>query len=231
MGGKIDVLINVLDQAGQATRKLEQVKYSVKLSKGILGQVARGKTSEEVYQNLEKLFQPLGVDLSSVKQNVVDQSNASGVQTQYAGGMQVGYEEAYNQLNSLLSNKINGVEQNSKFISDLCNFINIHSSKNDPSIQTIQVDETGKFVILNYNQLYKEIKRRNIEIEVALTDSFNKERNISLPIITFYDQSQGNNQKGKLVEIRFRFRGNYANHAVIPGKLLKDLATYKRFKP
>jgi len=33
-----------------------------------------------------------------------------------------------------------------------------------------------------------------------------------------------------LMEIRYRTRGNYANHIIQPGPVIKELATYKRYR-
>lgn len=229
-GSKIDVKINVLNDQGQATRKLEQVKYSVKLSKSLIGQMARGRNSQEVYRNLENLFKPLGVNFSKEKkEEILSNAEMAGIEMQYADAMETAYEEAAQQLKSL-ARTTNSVQGNAKFVADLANFVNLHATENDPTIQTIEVDSDQNYRILSYNQLFREIKNKKIDVDVDSSIGYSDKYKAPLPSITFFDRARGNNNQGKLLEIRFRFRGAYANHAIIPHPLLKDLATYRRYK-
>ena len=225
-GSKIDVLINVLDKQGQPTRKMEQVKLSVKLADGLIGQTARGKTHEEVYSNLERLFRPLGVDLSSKKDEILKSALESGIQKQYSDAMTVAYKEAAEQLKTASKGENNDLSLANK-VADLADF---HATGNDPDIQVIEASPEGDYRLLNYKGLKKVFSQNNIDIDVRyLEGTTGKFEGGILPKILFYDKNNSSLQ-GKLVEIRFRTRGNYANHIIVPGPLLKELAAYNRYK-
>lgn len=225
-GGKVDVLINVLNKEGQPTRKLEQVKLSVKLASSLIGQQARGKTHEEVYDNLEKLFEPLGVDLSLKKSKILKAALISGVHNQFINAMSIAYKEAADQL----SKSSKGEKNDVSIASRVANLTDFHATSNDPQIQVIEENPGGDYRLLNYKGLKKIFERNNIDVTVKYTEgASSKIQGGIMPSITFYDKNNPSKQ-GKLVEIRFRARGNYANHIIEPGPLLKELAAYNRFK-
>jgi hypothetical protein len=225
-GGKVDVLINVLDKEGNPTRRMEQVKLSVKLSDSLIGQQARGKSHEEVYDNLEKLFEPLGVDLSLKKNKILKAALLSGVHNQFIGAMSIAYKEAADQLTKLTKGEKNDVSLASK-IAALTDY---HATANDPEIQVIEQTPGGDYRLLNYKGLKKIFEKNNIDVTLKYTEgTSSKVQGAVMPSIVFYDKNNASRQ-GKLVEIRFRARGNYANHIIEPGPLLKELAAYNRFK-
>ncbi len=225
-GGKIDVLINVLDQEGNPTKKLEQVKLSVKLSDSLIGQQARGKTHEEVYENLQKLFDPLGVNLTSIKQEILQAALASGIQNQFASAMSLAYEAATEQL----QNATDSTSGDASLANKVAKLTDYHATANNPEIQVIETTPDASYRLLNYKGLKKIFEKNNIDVEVTyIAGTSSKIEDAIMPRILFYDK---NNQRrsGKLLEIRFRARGNYANHIIEPGPLLKELAAYRRFK-
>ena len=224
-GGKIDVLINVLDKEGKPTRKMEQVKLSVKLSDSLIGQQARGKTHEEVYNNLEKLFEPLGVDLSLKKNKILKAALISGVHNQFIDAMGIAYKEAATQLTQLSK----GVKNDISLAEKVANLTDFHATGNDPEIQVIEQNPGGDYRLLNYKGLKKVFAKNNIDVSVKYNEGTSTKVQGIMPSIVFYDKNNPNKQ-GKLVEIRFRARGNYANHIIEPGPLLKELAAYNRFK-
>jgi hypothetical protein len=225
-GGKVDVLINVLDKDGTPTRKLEQLKLSVKLSDSLIGQQARGKSHEEVYTNLEKLFDPLGVDLSGKKDKILKAALSSGVQQQFISAMAIAYKEAANQLMRLTKGEKNDVSLSSK-IAALTDF---HATQNDPEIQVIEQTPGGDYRLLNYKGLKSVFEKNNIDVTIKYVEgTSSKIEGGVMPRIIFYDKNNPGS-KGMLVEMRFRARGNYANHIIIPGPLLKELAAFNRFK-
>jgi hypothetical protein len=225
-GGKIDVVINVLDKEGKPTKKLEQVKLSVKLADSLIGQQARGSTHEEVYENLEKLFSPLAVNLGSIKDKILKAALASGVQSQFAGAMELAYQEAAKQL----KNETKDAKSDATLASRLAKLTDFHATGNDPEIQVIEQTPDADYRLLNYKGLKQVFEKNNIDLEVRyITGASSRIEGAVMPRILFFDK---NNQtrKGKLLEIRFRARGNYANHIIEPGPLLKELAAYRKFK-
>lgn len=225
-GGKIDVVINVLDKEGNPTKRLEQVKLSVKLSDSLIGQQARGKTHEEVYENLQKLFDPLDVNLSSIKQEILQAALASGIQNQFASAMSLAYETATKQLQDATDSSSGDASLAGK----VAKLTDYHATANDPEIQVIETTPDANYRLLNYKGLKKIFAKNNIDIEVKyIAGTSSKIEDAVMPRILFYDK---NNQTrtGKLLEIRFRARGNYANHIIEPGPLLKELAAYRKFK-
>jgi len=225
-GGKVDVAINVLNDKGEATRKLEQVKLSVKLSSSLIGQKARGKNAQQVYDNLQDLFEPLGVNLSSKKADIIALSEESGVENQFADAVTLAYQTAYVQLKELTTTP----EDDISLVQKLGKFLDYHATQHDPEIQVIELSREGTYKILSYRNLEKVIQDDKINIAVRMNlGSSDKFPGYSFPNITFYDSNlQGKNSI--LMEIRYRTRGNYANHIIQPGPVIKELATYKRYR-
>lgn len=225
-GGKIDVLINVLDKEGNITRKMEQVKLSVKLADSIIGQTARGTTYEEVFSNLEELFDPLGVNLSAKKSKILKAALLSGVHRQFAEAMVIAYKEAATQLSKL--SKDTG--DDAKLASRLAKLADYHATGNNPEIQVIESSPGGDYRLLNYKGLTQAFAKNGIDVVVKYIEgASSKIDDAVMPKIIFYDKNNPN-RRGKLAEIRFRSRGNYANHIIEPGPLLKELAAYNRYK-
>ena len=225
-GGKIDVLINVLDKEGNPTRKLEQVKLSVKLSNSLIGQQARGKTHEEVFSNLESLFEPLGVNFSQSKSKILKAALSSGIHRQFAEAMTIAYKEAANQLSKVAKDETS----DAKLASRLAKLTDYHTTHNDPEIQVIEQSPGGDYRLLNYKGLKQVFAKNDIDVSVKYIEgASSKIEGALMPKIVFYDKNNSSS-RGKLVEIRFRARGNYANHIIEPGPLLKELAAYNRFK-
>lgn len=225
-GGKVDVVINVLDKEGRPTKKLEQVKLSVKLSDSLIGQQARGSTHEEVYENLQKLFEPLDIDISSIKDKILKAALASGIQNQFVGAMELAYTTAAKQLTSMSSS----TSADTSLASKVAKLTDHHATANDPQIQVIEQTPGADYRLLNYKGLKQVFEKNNIDLEVKyVAGASSKIEEGVMPRILFYDK---NNQTrtGKLLEIRYRARGNYANHIIEPGPLLKELAAYRRFK-
>jgi hypothetical protein len=225
-GGKVDVEINVLNDQGESTRKMEQVKLSVKLSSSLIGQKARGKTAQEVYTNLQELFEPLSVDLESVKKQIINLAEKNGVENQFADAVTLAYKTAYEQLRSLTTNRAEDIV----LVQRLGKFLDYHATQHDPEIQVIQLDSAGTYKILSYRKLDTVMRDESINIAIRMNEgSSDKYPGYSFPNITFYD-STVRGAKGILMEIRYRTRGSYANHIVQPGPVLKELATYRRYK-
>lgn len=224
-GGKVDVLINVLNAKGQATRKMDQVKLSVKLSDSLIGQVARGKTFDEVYDNLENLFSPLGVKLAGKKKAIVNAAMKSGVQNQFVNAMSIAYKEAVADLKKIAKTPA-GDAKLAERVSELLSW---HATNNDPDVQVIEKLPGADYRILNYKDLKTVFKKNNINIAVEYqATASSKMVGAEIPRILIYDKNNPT-KSGRLLEIRFRARGNYANHIIEPGPLLKELAAYNRF--
>lgn len=224
-GGRVDVLINVLDKDGNPTRKLEQLKLSVKLANSLIGQQARGKTHEEVYNNLDNLFSPLGVDLSLKKTKILKAALLSGVHNQFIDAMSLAYKEAADQL----TRASKGEKNDAGLAIKVAKFTDFYATGNDPEIQVIEENPGGDYRLLNYKGLKKVFEKNNIDVTIKYTEGASSKIQGVMPSIVFYDKNNPSKQ-GKLVEIRFRARGNYANHIIEPGPLLKELAAYNRFK-
>lgn len=224
-GGKVDVLMNVLDKNGQPTRKMEQVKLSVKLSDSLIGQQARGKTFDEAYQNLEILFEPLGVNLSSQKKKILNAAMTSGIDQQFVDAMTIAYKEAVKQLTAMAKLPAG----DAKLATNVSNLLNWHATHNDPEVQVIEKIAGGEYRILNYKDLKTAFRNNNIDIVVKYIPSASEKLpGKEVPRIIMFDKNNPT-AKGRLLEIRFRTRGNYANHIIEPGPLLKELAAYNRF--
>ena len=229
-GGKLDVGINVLDAEGHATSKFKQVKLSVKLSDGLIGQVGRGGDPVEAYNNLVQLFSPLGVDLSPSKDAIIAAAIESGVKKQFIGGMNVAYEEAYRQLKALTGTP----EGDAELALRLARLADHHATGNDPHIQVIEAGDTGNFRLLNYKGLHQSLAQQGRNIDVDLRwGSSSKIPGEKTPALRFYDVNNSG-PKGRLIEIRIRGRGGYgkeyANNIIEPLSLMKDLAAFKRFR-
>lgn len=227
-GGKVDVEINVLNPEGESTRKMQQVKLSVKISNSLIGQKGRGRTAEQVYSNLQELFEPLGVDLSGARTEIERLAEASGVNKQFAPAVTLGYRAAYNQLKALSDTRAEDIV----LVQRVGQLLDYHATKHDPEVQVIQLDSTGTYRILSYRKLDIAMGEAGINIAVRLTlgSSPKKFPGETFPNITFYDSNKRAGKSGTLLEIRYRTRGNYANHIVEPGELLKELATYRRYR-
>ena len=224
-GGKVDVLINVLNGKGQATRKMDQVRLSVKLSDSLIGQVARGKTFDEVYDNLENLFGPLGVKLSGKKKAIVNAAMASGVQNQFINAMPIAYKEAVADLKKIAKTPAG----DAKLAERVSGLLSWHATNDDPTVQVIEKLPGADYRILNYKDLKTVFKKNNINIAVEYqATASSKMVGAEVPRILIYDKNNPS-RSGRLLEIRFRARGNYANHIIEPGPLLKELAAYNRF--
>ena len=225
-GGKVDVAINVLNAQGQATRKMEQVKLSVKLSDGLIGQAPRGKNVEEVYANLEKLFNPLGINLSSNKKSIIDAALSSGVKSQFIDAMTIAYKTAAEQLQKIAGPTTDDIELAKR----VSKFADWHATQNDPTIQVLEKLPGSDYRILNYKGLESMFKKHDINLSVVYKPkASDKVPGKEVPSILIYDKNRPG-KTGNLLEIRFRFRGDYANHIIEPGPLLKELAAYTRFK-
>ena len=229
-GEKMDVAINVLNAQGQATRKHEQVKLSVKLSDGLIGQQGRGDNPEEVYDNLVKLFGPLGVNLEDKKEDIIAAAKKSGIKQQFVPAMSIAYQEAWEQLLSILELP----EGDAELASRVARLADHHATKNDPTMQVIETHGKGDYRLLNYKGLAELFKEQNINITCQLTyGTSSKTGGAKTPDLMFFDKNNPT-PSGRLVDIRVRGRGGegkeYANNIIEPLKLMKELAAFKRFR-
>jgi hypothetical protein len=229
-GEKMDVAINVLNAQGQATRKHEQVKLSVKLSDGLIGQQGRGDNPQEVYDNLVKLFGPLGVMLEDKKVDIMIAAKKSGLKQQFVPAMSIAYQEAWEQLLSILELP----EGDAELASRVAKLADSHATKNDPTMQVIETHGKGDYRLLNYKGLAQLFTEQNINITCELTyGTSTKTGGAKTPSLMFFDKNNPG-PDGRLVNIRVRGRGgegkNYANNIIEPLKLMKELAAFKRFR-
>jgi hypothetical protein len=229
-GEKMDVAINVLNDQGQATKKHEQVKLSVKLSDGLIGQQGRGDNPEEVYDNLVKLFAPLGVNLEYKKEEILAAAKKSGIKQQFVPAMTVAYQEAWEQLLSILELP----EGDAELASRVARLADHHATKNDPTMQVIETYGKGDYRLLNYKGLAELFKQKNINITCRLTfGTSSKTGGAKTPDLMFFDRNNPT-PSGRLVDIRVRGRGGegreYANNIIEPLKLMKELAAFRRFR-
>ena len=229
-GEKMDVAINVLNAQGQATKKHEQVKLSVKLSDGLIGQQGRGDNPQEVYDNLVKLFGPLGVNLEFKKADILAAAEKSGIKQQFVPAMSIAYQEAWEQLLSILELP----EGDAELASRVARLADYHATKNDPAMQVIETHGKGDYRLLNYKGLAELFKEQNINITCQLTfGTSSKTGGAKTPDLMFFDKNNPT-PSGRLVDIRVRGRGGegkeYANNIIEPLKLMKELAAFKRFR-
>ena len=229
-GEKMDVAINVLNAQGQSTKKHEQVKLSVKLSDGLIGQQGRGDNPQEVYDNLVKLFGPLGVMLEDKKVDIMLAAKKSGLKQQFVPAMSIAYHEAWEQLLSILELP----EGDAELASRVARLADSHATKNDPTMQVIETHGKGDYRLLNYKGLAQLFQEQNINITCELTyGTSSKTGGAKTPSLTFFDKNNPG-PDGRLVNIRVRGRGgegkSYANNIIEPLKLMKELAAFKRFR-
>jgi hypothetical protein len=229
-GEKMDVAINVLNAQGQSTKRHEQVKLSVKLSDGLIGQQGRGDNPQEVYDNLVKLFGPLGVMLEDKKEDIMAAAEKSGLKQQFVPAMSIAYQEAWEQLLSILELP----EGDAELASRVARLADFHATKNDPTMQVIETHGKGDYRLLNYKGLAQLFKEQNINITCELTyGTSTKTGGAKTPSLMFFDANNPG-PDGRLVNIRVRGRGgegkNYANNIIEPLKLMKELAAFKRFR-
>lgn len=229
-GDKMDVAINVLNAQGQSTKKHEQVKLSVKLSDGLIGQQGRGDNPQEVYDNLVKLFAPLGVSLESKKADILAAAEDSGIKQQFVPAMSIAYQEAYDQLMGILAT----AEGDAELASRVARLADYHATKNDPAMQVIATHGKGDYRLLNYKGLAEVFKEQSINITCQLSfGTSSKTGGAKTPSLTFFDANNPG-PNGRLVNIRVRGRGGegreYANNIIEPLKLMKELAAFKRFR-
>ena len=230
LGDKMDVAINVLNTQGQATRKHEQIKLSVKLSNGLIGQQGRGNNPQEVYDNLVELFGPLGVNLEFKKADILAAAQKSGIKQQFVPAMSIAYQEAWEQLLSILELP----EGDAELASRVARLADYHATKNDPAMQVIETNGKGDYKLLNYKGLAELFKEQNINITCQLTfGTSSKTGGAKTPDLMFFDKNNPT-PSGRLVDIRVRGRGGegkeYANNIIEPLKLMKELAAFKRFR-
>lgn len=229
-GEKMDVAINVLNAQGQSTKRHEQVKLSVKLSDGLIGQQGRGDNPQEVYDNLVKLFGPLNVNLEFVKEAILAAAEKSGIKQQFVPAMSIAYQEAWEQLLSILELP----EGDAELAARVARLADYHATKNDPAMQVIATHGKGDYRLLNYKGLAELFKEQNIDITCQLTfGTSSKTGGAKTPSLTFFDKNDPG-PNGRLVNIRVRGRGGegkeYANNIIEPLKLMKELAAFKRFR-
>lgn len=229
-GEKMDVAINVLNAQGQSTKRHEQVKLSVKLSDGLIGQQGRGDNPQEVYDNLVKLFGPLGVMLEYKKADIMAAAEKSGLKQQFVPAMGIAYQEAWEQLLSILELP----EGDAELAARVARLADYHATKNDPAMQVIATHGKGDYRLLNYKGLAELFKEKNIDITCQLTfGTSSKTGGAKTPSLTFFDKNDPG-PNGRLVNIRVRGRGGegkeYANNIIEPLKLMKELAAFKRFR-
>jgi len=229
-GEKMDVAINVLDKKGNATRKHEQVKLSVKLSDGLMGQVGRGDNPQEVYANLVKLFNPLGVDLSGKQAEIMKSATDFGIEKQFVPAARIAYMEAHDQLLSILASP-NG---DALIAAKLANLADAHSTGHDDTMHVIEKHGDQDYRLLNYKGLSKVFQKEQINLVCDYsTGESSKTGGERTPMLTFYDKNNSG-PDGRLLKIWVRGRGGedkqYANTVIEPGKLLKELAAFRRFR-
>jgi len=229
-GEKMDVAINVLNAKGQSTKRHEQVKLSVKLSDGLIGQQGRGDNPQEVYDNLVKLFGPLDVNLEFAKEAILAAADKSGIKQQFVPAMNIAYQEAWEQLLSILELP----EGDAELAARVARLADYHATKNDPAMQVIATHGKGDYRLLNYKGLAELFKEQNIDITCQLTfGTSSKTGGAKTPSLTFFDKNNPG-PNGRLVNIRVRGRGGegkeYANNIIEPLKLMKELAAFKRFR-
>lgn len=256
-GGKIDVKINVLDPSGKATSKKQQLALSVKMSNALIGQKARGTNVQEVFDNLQNLFEPLGVNLQGTSSDIINAAAQSGIKNQFSQGVNIAYGEAYTQLKAILSNT-NG---DAILTANLAKFLKQHSTGDDDGVHVIELGEVN-YRLLSYGNLKDFYKHFNINIDVIYNQgTTQKYPGQIFPSLTFFDKNSNFSDSDKkdskekniktskekgidessnvrekipsssiLVTIRYRARGDYANHIVEPGDLIKEIAAYRRFR-
>ena len=229
-GAKLDVAINVLNADGTPSRRMEQVKLSVKLSDGLIGQKGRGDNPKEVYDNLVDLFTPLGVDLSKIKNDIMEKAEESGKATQFVPAMSLAYEEAYIQLSKLAKN----AKGDASLAGRLAKLADHHATGGDPDIHVIEASSGGDYRLIGYKGLAKVFEKQNINIVCRLKyGTSTKTGGAPTPDLLFYDANDPS-PAGRLVDIRVRGRGGegkeYANHIIEPLPLMKELAAFRRFR-
>ena len=229
-GAKLDVAINVLNPEGSPSRRMEQVKLSVKLSDGLIGQQARGDTPQEVYDNLDALFSPLGVDLSKLKKDIMAKAEESGKATQFVPAMSIAYEEAYTQLSKIAKN----AKGDASLAGRLAKLADHHATGGDPDIHVIEASAGGDYRLLGYKGLAKVFEKQNINIVCRLKyGTSTKTGGAPTPDLLFYDANDPT-PNGRLIDIRVRGRGGdgkqYANNIIEPLPLMKELAAFRRFR-
>ena len=229
-GEKLDVAINVLDSKGRPTSQLQQVKLSVKLSDGLMGQAPRGDNPEEVYDNLSNLFAPLGVSLEHKKNEIIASAQKHGIKQQFVPAAAIGYTEAYQQLMSVLQMP----EGDAAVAEKLAQFADSHATANDPTMHVIEKYGKGDYRLLNYKGLAQVFQEQNINITCSLDfGTSSKTGGAKTPTLTFYD-SNNPGPSGRLMKMWVRGRGGegkeYANTVIEPGRLMKDLAAFRRHR-
>lgn len=229
VGGKLDVAINVLDADGRPTRRMEQVQLSVKLSDSLIGQVGRGNNPQEVYENLVSLFEPLGVNLSKLKKQIIDVAEESGIATQYVPAMSIAYEEAYKQLTKIAKN----AKGDASLAGRLSKLADFHATGNNPNMHVIEAGG-GDYKLIGYKGLAKVFEKENINIVCRLKyGTSTKTGGVPTPDLLFYDANDPS-PRGRLIDIRVRGRGGegkfYANNIIEPLPLMKELAAFRRFR-
>jgi len=116
----------------------------------------------------------------------------------------------------------------------LAQFADSHATANDPTMHVIEKYGKGDYRLLNYKGLAQVFQEQNINITCSLDfGTSSKTGGAKTPTLTFYD-SNNPGPSGRLMKMWVRGRGGegkeYANTVIEPGRLMKDLAAFRRHR-
>lgn len=184
-GTKTDVKLIYKDENGQPIRELLKYGQSVKVGAvkqfGQVGGGAARDTLEKRFEKLEFMWEKFGVDIESLRQNFIT-----------ANRIEDAYENAYDTAAKILNDKLATAndDQEKMFLKKFINGIKYFATLNDDSVNLIQFDEKGYFV-LDFKRLDKLLDN-GMDLGVSVQKGTAKsDPTIKLPKITIKDNKTG----------------------------------------
>ena len=220
-GTKTDVKLIYKDENGQPVRDL--IKYGQSVKVGAVkqfGQVGGGRASDSLENRFEKLdfmWEKFGVDVTPLKDMFVKSNRIEDA-----------YEKVYDQAAEILKQELAGAnaDQEKAFLKKFVNGIKYFATLNDDSVNLIQFDNSGYFV-LDFSKLNK-LFDMGMDLDVIVQKGSSKEDpSIKLPKITIIDSKT----KTPFMSIRmYRSGSGYIRNYIEKEKGLKELTKVRSGK-
>lgn len=216
-------------------KELEFLNISLKAGSQFIGQVGGGYADDPFSQSIEdpttkkvkgktgsftaaeKLFSPLGVNLTKPTGKIKDISNFWNKI----------YKESFNQIYTELAGQ--DIRSEAGFIKKLADMITSHATLGDSKIKLISLNRGGVSQVHSFKDLFNKIKDENINLTVDLKVGRSRLMDSPRPKLSIYDK----NTKEELINIRFASTDDESKvwNTIEMGPLLKSLTVIPYSKP
>lgn len=213
-GTKTDVKLIYKDENGQPVREL--IKYGQSVKVGAVkqfGQVGGGRASDSLEKRFEKLefmWEKFGIDVTPLKDIFVKSNRIEDA-----------YAKVYEEAAKILKQELAGANEDAEkaFLKNFISGIKHFATLNDDSVNLIQFDEKGYFV-LDFSKLNK-LYDMGMDLDVVVQKGKVKsDPSIELPKITIIDRKT----KTKFMSIRmYRSGTGYIRNYIEKEEGLKAL--------